>query len=56
MIDQEILEERIYQKLINLDNILSSYGISRIERQEVFSECSIDEIEELIRQLKEEEL
>ena len=56
MISQEFLEERIYQKLIDLDNELASYGISKIERQEIFSECSIDEIEELINQLKEENL
>ena len=55
-ISHEELEEKIYQKLIDLDNELASYGLSRIERQEVFSECNIDEIEELIRQLKEESL
>ena len=55
-VNQEELEEEEYQKLINLDNELTSYGLSRIERQEIFSECNIDEIEELIRQLKEESL
>jgi len=36
-ISQEELEEEEYQKLINLDNELTSYGLSRIERQEIFS-------------------
>ena len=53
-INHEELEEKEYQKLINLDNTLAFYGLSKIERQEIFSECNIDEIEELIRQLKKE--
>ena len=53
-ISQEELEEKEYQKLINLDNELSSYGLSKIERQEIFSECNVDEIEELINQLGKE--
>ena len=52
MLTHEILEEKEYKKLIKLSDVLSSLGVSKIEQSEIFEECSIKEIEELIRQLK----
>ena len=50
LINQEILEERYYQLLSEL----KEFGLSDIELSEIREELSLEELEELLKQLKEE--
>ena len=54
MINWDYLEEKEYDKLLELDNILSEFGLSGYERSEIYNECSIRDIEELVKELEEE--
>ena len=50
LINQEILEEKYYQLLSEL----KEFGLSDIELSEIREELSLRELEELLKQLKEE--
>jgi len=54
VINWDYLEEKEYDKLLELDNILSEFGLSGYERSEIYNECSIRDIEELVKELEEE--